>query len=35
MTRAVIWITLLTALAVPAAAHEIDLHRMPLGDGKF
>jgi hypothetical protein len=33
MIRAVAWITLLAALAVPAAAHDIDLHRLPLGDG--
>lgn len=35
MTRAVTWITLLAALAVPAVADDIDLRRLPLGDGKF
>jgi hypothetical protein len=29
------WIALLAALAVPAAAHDADLHKLPLGDGKI
>jgi hypothetical protein len=28
-------IAMLCALAAPAAAHDIDLHRLPLGDGKI
>jgi hypothetical protein len=29
------WIALLAALAVPATAHDIDPHHLPLGDGKI